>query len=344
MQKSRKTTSSISSTSTSPYILPSESSAIARSSAWTSTGNSEVTKRRSEALQRRSSSRCRARVISGASSATAVACPTACESSARSSSIPSRVAHEIHRTERSSASRCSEAASSGFSRSAIFPCDTASPELRSCLFSTTMRWPFCTSRPSPSSSSKISVSEISCDHLQFPARGWPKPASSSSNDSCASFSAAAVMSPRSSTTARGSSSASARTDPSKTRTRMSAAVQEAAERFMPSDSISSPGVTRSPAVSSTVTGSPPRSSRTWTMSRVVPGTAETIAASRAARMFSSDDFPALGGPTSEQRRPARMASPRRPSARCFSICRETLRASSRTGVSTSSSSSPSLSP
>lgn len=43
---------------------------------------------------------------------------------------------------------------------------------------------------------------------------------------------------------------------------MSAAVQEAAERFMPSDSISSPGVTRSPAVSSTVTGSPPRSSRT----------------------------------------------------------------------------------
>ena len=43
---------------------------------------------------------------------------------------------------------------------------------------------------------------------------------------------------------------------------------------------------------------PPTSSRTCTMSRVVPGTGETIAAGLPASTFSNELFPAFGGPTS----------------------------------------------
>src|SRR6202521_6854 len=54
-------------------------------------------------------------------------------------------------------------------------------------------------------------------------------------------------------------------------------------------------VSRTPAVSTSTTGTPARSSATSIASRVVPGSAETIATSRAARRLSSVDFPTLGG-------------------------------------------------
>ena len=63
-----------------------------------------------------------------------------------------------------------------------------------------------------------------------------------------------------------------------------------------------------------MTAKPSRSSRTSITSRVVPASAETMAASRLAKAFNRLDLPALGGPASTTRNPSRRISPRWPSA------------------------------
>ena len=68
-------------------------------------------------------------------------------------------------------------------------------------------------------------------------------------------------------------------------------------------------VSRRPAVSSRVTACPASSRCTSSTSRVVPGRAETMAASRPARRFSRVDFPALGGPEMATTSPSRTRSP-----------------------------------
>lgn len=95
-------------------------------------------------------------------------------------------------------------------------------------------------------------------------------------------------------------------------------------------------VLRRPAVSATITGRPPISSDSSSMSRVVPGTGVTIAASRWAfyptsrlgrrawgrnlpRKLSKLLLPAFGGPNMARRIPDRMISPRRLSWRCVCI-------------------------
>lgn len=60
-------------------------------------------------------------------------------------------------------------------------------------------------------------------------------------------------------------------------------------RAIPIFSTSS-SVSRKPAVSLRTTLTPARSSETVTMSRVVPGMGETMAASRWERWFRSDDY------------------------------------------------------
>ena len=66
-----------------------------------------------------------------------------------------------------------------------------------------------------------------------------------------------------------------------------------------------PAASRMPAVSATITGRPPRSSRTSMTSRVVPASSETIAASRRASALSRLDLPTFGGPASATRKPSR---------------------------------------
>ena len=68
-------------------------------------------------------------------------------------------------------------------------------------------------------------------------------------------------------------------------------------------SSTSSDVSLSPAVSSSVTGKPLISHLTSTISRVVPATAVTIAASELLRAFKSDDFPAFGSPTNATSNP-----------------------------------------
>mmetsp|Transcript_34916 Transcript_34916/g.60154 ORF Transcript_34916/g.60154 Transcript_34916/m.60154 type:complete len:227 (-) Transcript_34916:341-1021(-) len=63
-------------------------------------------------------------------------------------------------------------------------------------------------------------------------------------------------------------------------------------------------------------GTPASSSRTSTISLVVPAMGETIAAGRLASAFISDDFPALGGPAKAMCMPSRTSSPLRPSCKC----------------------------
>ena len=89
----------------------------------------------------------------------------------------------------------------------------------------------------------------------------------------------------------------------------SAVPSRARVRCMPACSIGS-AEARKPAVSTKVTGNPPRSQRTSMASRVVPGTAETIATSRWARALRSVDLPAFGGPASTTTKPSRRRSPR----------------------------------
>eukprot|EP00961_Rhodomonas_salina_P081136 1091148-Rhodomonas_salina.1 len=68
-------------------------------------------------------------------------------------------------------------------------------------------------------------------------------------------------------------------------------------------------LSRSPAVSLKITGTPPSAKRTSITSRVVPAIGDTIAAGRLARRFNSELFPALGGPTSTALTPCRTISP-----------------------------------
>ena len=76
---------------------------------------------------------------------------------------------------------------------------------------------------------------------------------------------------------------------------MSAAAREAWARAMPIDSTSS-SISRRPAESTSRKGTPPIAVGASTRSRVVPATAEVIAASRPAKALSKLDLPALGGP------------------------------------------------
>ena len=78
---------------------------------------------------------------------------------------------------------------------------------------------------------------------------------------------------------------------------------------------------RNPAVSTSVTGSPFRSSETSIISRVVPGISETIATSRLAMAFNNEDFPAFGAPAMTTLNPSLRISPRRASARQALISR-----------------------
>lgn len=126
--------------------------------------------------------------------------------------------------------------------------------------------------------------------------------------------------------------------------RKRASTHFATARSIPIASTSS-RVFLSPAVSATCTGKPWKSSASSTTSRVVPGTAVTIAASRwavvwgqcvfaqvryggsegeggeerAPSQLRSELLPALGGPTMARWIPWRRISPRRPSSRYFRI-------------------------
>ena len=73
-----------------------------------------------------------------------------------------------------------------------------------------------------------------------------------------------------------------------------------------------PPARRSPAMSSRVSGNPPRSIRTSRTSRVVPATSEVSAASRRASAFNSVDLPTFGRPTSATSKPSRTRSAIRP--------------------------------
>ena len=66
---------------------------------------------------------------------------------------------------------------------------------------------------------------------------------------------------------------------------------------MPICSTSSVGVDRMPAVSRRVTGTPCTDTEASTTSRVVPGTAVTMARSLLLHAFSRLDLPTLGRPT-----------------------------------------------
>ena len=86
----------------------------------------------------------------------------------------------------------------------------------------------------------------------------------------------------------------------------SASSTRANARLIPSAS-TLPRASRIPAVSTRITGMPPRSRCTSMTSRVVPASSETIATSRLASAFSRDDLPALGGPAMTMRKPSRSA-------------------------------------
>ena len=64
-----------------------------------------------------------------------------------------------------------------------------------------------------------------------------------------------------------------------------------------------------PAVSMSVTGTPPTSRLTDTRSRVVPASFETMATGRLAIRFNNVDLPALTGPKSVTCTPSRTRSP-----------------------------------
>ena len=85
---------------------------------------------------------------------------------------------------------------------------------------------------------------------------------------------------------------------------------------------------RSPAMSSSVSGSPPRSIRTSRTSRVVPATSEVSAASRRASAFSSVDLPTFGRPTSATSNPSRTRSAIRPPLSSCCIAAWTSRSAS----------------
>ena len=72
---------------------------------------------------------------------------------------------------------------------------------------------------------------------------------------------------------------------------------------------------RIPAVSTRRTGTPSMARVSSIVSRVVPDTSETMARSAPSSALSSDDLPALGGPTIATLRPSRTNCPSSPSRR-----------------------------
>ena len=109
---------------------------------------------------------------------------------------------------------------------------------------------------------------------------------------------------------------------------------------MPMRSTSSP-VSRSPAVSTTTSGTPSTCSACTMRSRVVPGTGVTIATSAPASAFSRLDFPTFGAPASTTCKPSRNSAPCLASASSTSSSERTRasrpRASERSRKSISSS-------
>jgi hypothetical protein len=114
----------------------------------------------------------------------------------------------------------------------------------------------------------------------------------------------------------------------------SAAAARARARRTPSASISS-AASRNPAVSTSVTGTLPSTTRVSKASRVVPGIGETIATSRSANALTSDDLPTFGWPVTAKTRPSRRRSPRRPSSRCAATSPHNAASSTCTCASTS---------
>ena len=100
--------------------------------------------------------------------------------------------------------------------------------------------------------------------------------------------------------------------------RKSASLARLNARLTPSASIGL-SVSLSPAVSEIRTGNPAITVLIDTMSRVVPASEETIAASRRASAFNKLDLPALGRPIIATSTPCRMASPLSASASTFSM-------------------------
>ena len=100
-------------------------------------------------------------------------------------------------------------------------------------------------------------------------------------------------------------------------------------------------VSRRPAVSSKVTGSPSRSIFTSITSRVVPAISDVIAASRPAKRLRSVDFPTLGEPRMATSNPCRRRSANTtPAASCSRLAR-TDRTNSITSGDTSNGTSSS---
>ena len=145
-------------------------------------------------------------------------------------------------------------------------------------------------------------------------------------------------------------SISARADTSalsSTPIRKSAVSARTRARRTPSASITL-SVSRRPAVSDRRTGKPPMTRLTSTISRVVPASPETIAASFFDKLLINVDFPAFGGPMTAISRPWRTRSPARLPARdCVKAAAKSsspcpARRASLSG--TSSSSGKSISP
>ncbi|MEA3219889.1 MAG: hypothetical protein OZX49_00985 [Immundisolibacter sp.] len=114
---------------------------------------------------------------------------------------------------------------------------------------------------------------------------------------------------------------------------------------MPSCSIGS-WLSRRPAVSTRCSGRPSMARYSRSTSRVVPGMAVTMAASRSARAFSRLDLPTLGAPASTTLMPSRSRRPSsaRPTRARSSSARRAASVARRPSASRSSSSSGKSSP
>mmetsp|Transcript_15657 Transcript_15657/g.52763 ORF Transcript_15657/g.52763 Transcript_15657/m.52763 type:complete len:335 (+) Transcript_15657:361-1365(+) len=159
--------------------------------------------------------------------------------------------------------------------------------------------------------------------------------------------------PLSNSSATVASRATAASEASITKTTTCAFCAAACVRRMPSASMAptvraaSSAFSRRPAVSKSSTGSPPNFMATSTTSRVVPASAETMAASRPARALRTEDLPAFGAPARTTRTPSRTASPRTPSRSASRSSPRSMRTRSNTPpsapVNAVASTSPSVS-
>ncbi len=89
-----------------------------------------------------------------------------------------------------------------------------------------------------------------------------------------------------------------------------------------------------PAVSTRVTGAPPRR-RGFPAYALMPRGCGAVATSRSATRSISDDLPTFGGPVIANTSPSRSRSPRRLSFRCDATSRRSASSSTRTRASTS---------